>query len=616
VGAIYQEFERQLDQWRARYAGQPRREMIRLCLLALEREELVSIAYREELMVKRLAAMPVHPDVREIVHHALLWAWKDEEMHAIYIRGMILKLGSRRLRAMAYSRQMAGGLGGWAGSVRQHVRFRDAPISFTLASAITWLGYLMGQVPDEVHRLLQYSSFRHFCQFNIDAEMTARLCWERLTHLARADSGMSPHLVEDFRRVEADEERHQRIFEILANAFDDSDGLVADESAETLARRIGAVSEFFVPRRLRSSAALNHPLGSGGKVWVMAGAQPDQKVPLFRQLLDDAGLAARLGGRARELGKPLESLRVVIKPAFMMGYHRQDTSIITDPVLVGELAAWLRRAGCSDVVVMEGRNIYDRFFAHRSVEEVARYFGYASPEYRLVDGSSEQIVHSYVRGMGQYSIARTWSEADFRITFGKMRSHPIELAYLTTGNVEWMGGRCDEFVFPERQAERQTAIMMLLDEFPPHFSVLDAYDSAADGLIGVMGCPRPKSPQRLYAGADALAVDMVAARHMGAGNPGDSSILRAATQWFGVPAPAIEVIGVDEPLAEWRGPYRNELSAFLAFFAFPVYVFGSGRGSYFVPEMDETAFPHLEATPLVRAARIITQRILGLHLPS
>jgi hypothetical protein len=194
-----------------------------------------------------------------------------------------------------------------------------------------------------------------------------------------------------------------------------------------------------------------------------------------------------------------------------------------------------------------------------------------------------------------------------------MRSHPIELAYLTTGNVEWMGGRCDEFMFPERQAERETVIMMLLDEFPPHFALLDAYDSAADGLIGVMGCPRPKSPKRLYAGADALALDMVAARHLNIHDPGDSSILRAATHWFGNPAPRTTVVGMDQPLANWRGPYDNELSALLSFFAFPVYVFGSGRGSLFLPEMDPGAFPPLDRGVFVGIARNAMVRLLGLH---
>jgi uncharacterized protein (DUF362 family) len=614
VGAIYEEFERQLQAWREQYAGQPRLEMIRLCLLALEREELVSVAYREDLIAKRLASMPVNKETREIVRHALVWAWKDEEMHAVYIRGLILKLGGRRLRAMAYARQMAGALGGWAGSVRQHVGWRDAPLSRAIASTVMQGGQLLGQIPPEVRQHLKYGSFRAFCSFNVDAEKTARLCWRRLAELARQDSTLRPSTVEDFRRVEADELRHEQIFAILAGAFDDSDRLVDGESEGKLAHSIGGVSEFFLPRRLRGPLGANHPLGAGGKVWVAAGETAEQKLDFFHKLLDESELSARLRERARASGKALADVRVAIKPTFMMGYDRRDKSVITDPALVDVLAAYLRQQGCRDIAVVEGRNIYDEFFENRSVEAVARYFGVGSGDYRVVDGSAEQVPHSYYRGMAQYTISRTWSEADFRITFGKMRSHPIELAYLSTGNVEWMGARCDQFMFPERQAERQTAIMMLLDEFPPHFALLDAYDSAADGLIGVMGCPRPKSPKRFYAAADALALDIVAARHLKVNEPGDSSILRAAIHWFGDPAARTEVIGCDEPIAGWRDPYHNEISALLSFFAFPVYVYGSGRGTLFVPEMDEQAFPPRRRSWPVRIARRATIRLLGLRL--
>ena len=34
-----------------------------------------------------------------------------------------------------------------------------------------------------------------------------------------------------------------------------------------------------------------------------------------------------------------------------------------------------------------------------------------------------------------------------RISFAKMRSHPIELAHLAVANIEWMGGRCDQYLF-------------------------------------------------------------------------------------------------------------------------------------------------------------------------
>jgi hypothetical protein len=109
---------------------------------------------------------------------------------------------------------------------------------------------------------------------------------------------------------------------------------------------------------------------------------------------------------------------------------------------------------------------------------------------------------------------------------------------------------------------------------------------------------------------------MVAARHMGVRDPRQSSLLRAACHWFGDPSARIEVVGVDEPLASWRGPYHNDLSALLSILAMPVYVWGSGRGTLFVPEMDEEAFPPLRREGrLLRLERRAMQRLLGLRHP-
>jgi hypothetical protein len=75
-------------------------------------------------------------------------------------------------------------------------------------------------------------------------------------------------------------------------------------------------------------------------------------------------------------------------------------------------------------------------------------------------------------------------------------------------------------------------------------------------------------------------------------------------------------VGTDQPLREWRGPYHTEFSTLLSFLAYPVYVFGSGRGSLFVPEMDEKAFPPLQRETFTR--RILRRglrRLLGLHFP-
>jgi uncharacterized protein (DUF362 family) len=615
LGVIYEQFATELAAWRLKDAGRPRRAMIRLLLLALEREEIVSVGYREAMIAHRLDSMPIGPQVRELIQHALAWAWKDEEMHAIYLRGAILRLGSRSLRARAYFRQVAGAIAGWSSSVQQHVRWRQAPAARSLAALVVAVGSLTGQVPRAVRRHLRYSPFREFCLFNVDAELTARLCYDRMLELAGELTELPQSLLGDLRRVRDDEDRHAQIFTILADSLDDRDRLVADLTPDDLAGRIRAVGEDFLPRNRRQSARA-HPLGAGGRVWAVQGRSALDKRPVFRRLLDDAGLEDRIREREHDLGRPTGSLRVAIKPSFMLGYDSQDRSILTDPELLVDLAEYLHAIGCADVAVVEAPNIYDQFYASRSVSAVARYLGFDSSSYRLVDLSSEQVPHAYRRGLGQGTVGRTWKEADFRISFGKMRSHPVELAYLSIGNIEWIGGRCDQYLFPERQAQRETAIMMLIDDFPPDFALIDAYDSAADGLVGVMGCPRPKVPRRLYAASDALALDIVAARHMGVRDPRQSSMLRAACHWFGNPAARVEVAGTDEPLGDWLGPYHNDLAALLSIMALPVYVWGSGRGTLFVPPMDEHAFPPLKRTGrLLRTGRQAMQRLLGLRRP-
>src|SRR4029079_15406974 len=78
---------------------------------------------------RRLATLPIPDDARAVIGQALTWAWKDEEMHVVYVRGTLLRLAGLRLRLMTLARQAAGALGGWSASVRQHVRWREAPLS-------------------------------------------------------------------------------------------------------------------------------------------------------------------------------------------------------------------------------------------------------------------------------------------------------------------------------------------------------------------------------------------------------------------------------------------------------------------------------------------------------
>jgi hypothetical protein len=164
VGDVYDQFVHELAQLREKYGDDPRREVIYLLLMALEREAIVSTAYRDNMLAQRIAAMPLPAEVQELIRHALIWAWKDEEMHAIYIRGVIFRMGTFSLRVRAFTRQFFGAAGGWAGSVRQHIRWTSAPLSHSLATMLTWGGIVTGQVPPDVRKYLRYGSFRAVLQ--------------------------------------------------------------------------------------------------------------------------------------------------------------------------------------------------------------------------------------------------------------------------------------------------------------------------------------------------------------------------------------------------------------------------------------------------------------------
>ena len=615
MSGVFEEFEHQLVAWRRKYEGRPRREMLRLLLLALEREEIVSVSYREDVISRRLRTMPISAEVAELIRHALIWTWKDEEMHAIYLRGAIFKYGTSRQRALAFAQQIAGATGGWASAIRQHIGWKDGLLSRLLATAVVWLGFVARRVPRDVLAQLNYKCFREYCQYNVDAEKTAWLCFQRMIELVKDLPGITQAEIDDFCRMQEDEDQHSKVFAVLGAAFDGSDKLIPGETPDTLAEKLSSVSDVFLPRALRRGERVDNPLGSGGRVWIARGKSSIEKLIVFNRLLEDSGLKDRIEKRAHMSGKHISDMRIAIKPAFMLGYNRKDLSVITDPDLIGELARYIKSLGCKDIAVIEVPNLYDRFYCNRSVKEVAAYFHIESPVFRVVDSSQEQVPQAYDRGLGQYSVGKTWKESDFRISFSKMRSHAIEVVLLTVANLEGLGPRLDEFLFVERQANREMANMMLIDEFPPHFAMIDAYDSAADGLVGMMGCPDPKSPCRFYAGGDAVSVDIVAARHIGLPDPKASVHLKTACHWFGDPTQDLEVIGPDEQIAAWKGPHRNVWVTLLSLLAYPIYEYASGRGALFVPEMDYEAFPPIlnEGWGL-RICRRVLQRFLGLRL--
>ena len=241
---IHREFEQHLAGWRKRYAGRPSRELLRLYLLALEREENVAVAYSDRVLGRRLAALPVRPNVRAIFGSALRQIWADEEEHVVSVRAALRKLGSGPvIGTLALVQHAAGMMGGWTVAVRQHKPWAQAPLSRAAATLLLWAGTVSGRVPGTVRRHLDYCTFREFCAYNVHTEGTAWLCWTRLTELAEQVPALCGEQLEDFRRIADDEDRHRWIFRTLADALDDDDGLRADVSAASLAARLHSFQE-------------------------------------------------------------------------------------------------------------------------------------------------------------------------------------------------------------------------------------------------------------------------------------------------------------------------------------------------------------------------------------
>jgi uncharacterized protein (DUF362 family) len=582
---MVREMKEHLERFAQASGGDVRRELESLYLLALEREKLAAIGYGGAGVQARVRGLGADDEVRLIVSHALRWAAEDERSHAVLARGLLVRTG-RFLTVLATFAAYCGGLvAGWSAAVLHHTTFRRAPLSNALARVAVLFGRLGGKVPETAAAALKHQSFSSFCRFQVGAERTAVLSWDHIgALLERLPDGERLSLTA--RRIADDERKHERFLGVLLEAFDDQDQLRQGHDAQSLRAALAQIDASFIPGQER--VAQRTHVGGGGVVHVRedeAAARGDAEAleGLLEATLDATTLAPLLSRRPGS--------RVAIKTTFMTAYDRRDPSSHVDLHLAEGLARWLRERGASDVAYLEAPNHYDLFFSGRSVTEVARYLGFESESYRVVDTSTDQVPFTFRRGTAQDTVSATWRDADVRLVFAKMRSHPSMLVHLTTHAVESLGRRIDELLFHDRQADVETGAMMMLDALPPALVILDATHHVPDGLTGILGDPTPSHPGRIYASEDPLALDLVAARHMGIHRFPEQHALSVAFDWFDDPARDVVVDGPDSRIPGFKSPHRNDATVLLSALAYPVYAFGGDRGNLWVPRMDPDAFP-------------------------
>ncbi len=575
--------------------GDAARELDALSLLAVEREQLAVVGYGGETVLSRVERLNAEGSARRTVAHALRWAARDERSHAVLARALLFRSKRLRIKLTLFFADFGGLVAGWCSAVLQHTTLSRAPFSRLAAHVISTFGKLAGKVPQTATAALKTQSFKAFCEFQTAAEQTAALSWKRLAAVLER-TGNTP-AAQIASRIALDENNHERVLKLLALSFDEGDNLTTSPS--DLAQQLGDVSAAFVPHAERNAAS---SVAAGGTVFVrtsipaMTGEPAALRALLHSTLIDTKLLDATLNSMPRHA-------RIAIKTTFMMGYDRSDPSPWVDPHLLDALAQLFRERGAEQVTVLEAPNHYDVFYQGRSVQAVAEYAGFTSKHYQLVDASLDQVPHTFARGHAQQTVSKHWSEADVRVTFGKMRTNPSWLVDLSLDALDSLGKRVDELLFHDRQADLVSGLMMLLEAFPPHLSLLDATHHVPQGLTGILGEPRPCHPGRLYAAVDPVSLDLTAARHMGLRSFPRGGALATSVDWFDDPQAKIHVDGLDTPIADFQSPHRNDFTVLLSMLAYPVYMIGH-RGNLWLPVMDSHAFPLKKpATLLERVLR-------------
>ena len=92
----------------------------RFLLLSLEREQVAAIAYSEDLLIHRLTELDVSPEIAELLRRVILWVQRDEELHAQYLRGLLVRTQTSIPTAFVFMRQLFGGVSGWVSAMRHH----------------------------------------------------------------------------------------------------------------------------------------------------------------------------------------------------------------------------------------------------------------------------------------------------------------------------------------------------------------------------------------------------------------------------------------------------------------------------------------------------------------
>ncbi len=602
----------EIEERRARCEGRPDRELVEHLLVGVQRERVAAVGYDTVKLAERIARAPLPDDAKLFLNRLVTQIWLDENLHARYVLGVLLRQRALLVSLGARSEDLEGGVGGWMTAVVQHSTWSEAPVQRLTAAVLRAGATLFDRIPAEVQGALVHTPLRDWCAFSADAERSAVISFGRMVELAKEvasaperfpECPLPNGICDELERMLRDERAHAEVFDLIAHHLGEDDGFVSGRSIDTLRSGVAKVEGWFAAAAHRDISQSG--VCGGGLVVIARGAERSEKIATFDRALEESRFFETMAARGRDV-------EIAIKVDLMLAYHHEDRSSYTDPELVEHLVSALWERGHRRIAVCDAQNVYGRYYANRNIENVARYVGLAAQRYRLVDLAREQEPHAFAHAMGLKTIARTWRDAGTRISFAKLKTHPTSVGQLVLRNTGTVVPQDGEYFLSDRLSDFSHVTAAVLHDFPPHFGIIDGYEDAADGLVGVIADPTPKHPRVFVAGADVASVDYVAFLLMGERDPTRTPDLRAAIDLLGDPRPRMQIVGDATPLEDWDRADVGLLAAPLSALASPVYASLSRQGALFTAPLDAKAFPPIGETFALGAMRRALRVLLGI----
>lgn len=308
-----------------------------------------------------------------------------------------------------------------------------------------------------------------------------------------------------------------------------------------LRAQTGAVPETYSRSRVDRRNYTPMLVGKDNTIVSIVNRGEGKKFEALDQVIKEAQFFEVLDKYRKQKKKEKEDFRIVIKPNFMMTYHKKDYTTYTDPELVECLVHRIHGQGYRNVTMVESQNCYGTYFLNREVISVARYVGYdvnakgENPDdlYNMVDITEEKVPYPYGGPLGDHYVSPTWRDADFRISFAKNKTHSFCYFTLTIKNIYGTLPEQNKYLEYHKKREFDWPTIESLKHFPVHFGFIDAWISA-DGQMGVIADVTPEKTRTIIGGEKLVAVDHAAAKLMGL-YPYDSRFHAMAVEAFGDP---------------------------------------------------------------------------------